>query len=237
MPLLYVDVLGMKARYQQGGVEAARKAYGVFAGRVKEGLAVLDADTSVAGGIQSDAVALQFRTTSDAVKVGRALFRAAFEKSTKSNRMWLRGVILKAGAPGSELQHEGQLPGAPEGIFERHFADPVLSAINAEQAGFRGHRLLIESMLVTSQLHSEFGVAAPHGRINAASKLQFSVCPSGFQDVLWPACENLSDWPHYQRKMLDRYRYAAAGGDSEWIHASATHLLFAELDSIVHSIT
>jgi hypothetical protein len=237
VPLLYVDVLGMKARYRDGGVPAARTAYEKFALRVTEGLRELPVGAPVSGGIQSDAVALQFATGADAVRVGRALFRAAFEQSTRADRMWLRGVILKDGAAGAELQHHGQLTDAPDGVFERHFTDVLLSAINAEQAGFRGQRLLIERGLVTSQLHAAFGVTAPGGRIKSASKLEFSECPPGFQDVLWPASPDLAGWDQYYRKMLDRYRYATQGGDSEWLHASATYLLFAEIDSIIHSLS
>ena len=55
--------------------------------------------------------------------------------------------------------------------------------------------------------------------------------------MLWPIAHNLDDWPHYYRKMLDRFRYATEGGDNEWLHASATYLLFAGIDSIVHSLT
>jgi hypothetical protein len=234
--LLYVDVLGMKARYRMGGVAAARETYSVFAERVSEGLAALPTGRRVSGGIQSDAVALQFDSTIDALHVGRALFRATFERSTNDTRTWVRGVIMKGGAPGTELQHEGPLPNAPSGVFERHFTDELLGAIAAEQVGFRGQRLLIDRRLVTPLLHDIHGVQGTHGRVASAKKLQFSACPVGFQDVLWPVPGDLGEWSYYLRKMVDRLRYATRGGDQEFLHASATHLLFAEIASIVYSI-
>jgi hypothetical protein len=39
------------------------------------------------------------------------------------------------------------------------------------------------------------------------------------------------------QRMLDRLRWASDGGDLAFLHASATHLLFEEMSSIIHSLT
>jgi hypothetical protein len=43
-------------------------------------------------------------------------------------------------------------------------------------------------------------------------------------------------WPQVYRRLLDRLRWATDGGDSESLQASATHMLFTEIDAIVHSL-
>lgn len=236
MPLLYVDLLGMKARYRSGGVRSARRGYRIFGEILAEALNELPSDRPVSGGIQSDAAALQFATAVDAVIVGRAVFRETLMWSTRNRRLWIRGVIMRGGYPGVELQSEQQLEGAPAGIFERHFNETLLRAINAEQSGFRGQRLLIEDQLVTPHLAATLQVPVGQGAILPAHRLRYSNAPDGFHDVLWPMPEDASQWPIFYRRLIDRLRWASDGGDFESLQASATHLLFAEIDSIVHAL-
>jgi heptaprenylglyceryl phosphate synthase len=102
MPLLYVDLLGMKARYQSGGVRSARRGYRILGEMIAEALSELPSDRPVSGGVQSDAAALQFATAVDAVIVGRAVFRETLMRSTRNRRLWIRGVIMRGGRRASE---------------------------------------------------------------------------------------------------------------------------------------
>lgn len=239
MPLLYVDLLGVKARYQTGGVPAARRAYTVLGKVVADGLKALPQGRPVAGVVQSDAAALQFERASDAVTVGRAIFQECFRRSSKERRVWIRGVVMKGSGPKASLDKQTPLKGAPEGILERHFSTALLRAINAEQSGFRGQRLLIEESLVTPQLVNSHGWEMLDGVLKPAHRLFYSSYPQHaekFMDVLWPMADDPSRWPGGYRRLMDRVRWATLGGESESAHASATHLLFAEIDSIVHSL-
>jgi hypothetical protein len=137
---------------------------------------------------------------------------------------------------GVELQSEQQLEGAPTGVFERHFNGTLLRAINAEQSGFRGQRLLIEDPLITPHLTATLQVPVGEGAVLPAHRLRYSIAPLGFHDVLWPMPEDPGQWPSFYRRLLDRLRWASDGGDFESLQASATHLLFAEIDSIVHAL-
>jgi len=239
VPLLYVDLLGMKARYQAGGVRAARRSYTLLGELVAAGLTALGAGRPVSGGVQSDAAALQFASATDAVAVGRALFGAAFARSARNRRLWIRGVVMRGSYPGAPLQREEQLAGAPVGVFERHFTDSLLRAVNLEQSGFRGQRLLIDNDLVTPQLNQALGWGVGEGRLLPAHRLRYSSYPEGtenFSDVLWPVPGDIAVWRGSYTRLLDRLRWAAGGGDQESVQASATHLLFAEIDSIIHSL-
>src|SRR5258706_6914895 len=66
MPLLYVDLLGMKSRYRARGVNAARAGQRQLRAVVLAGLSALPAGVEVSGGVQSDAAALQFLCAPDA---------------------------------------------------------------------------------------------------------------------------------------------------------------------------
>jgi hypothetical protein len=129
MPLLYLDMLGMKTRYVEGQVEGARRGYSKFRRLLGAGLAALPEGHQVTGGMQSDAASLQFATIDDALLVGRAICLAAFQSGGRARRTWVRGVILEHGWPTSVLAREFPLPNAPEGLYETRFSEHLLNAI------------------------------------------------------------------------------------------------------------
>lgn len=239
VPLLYVDLLGMKARYQTGGVRSAKQGYRLLGELVASGLAALPEARPVSGGVQSDAAALQFASAADAVTVGKTILQECLRRSARNRRVWMRGVIMRGGGPDAELTSEVPLDGCPDGIFERHFSDTLLRAVNAEQSGFRGQRLLIEGELVTPRLVESLGVSIGDGTLAPAHRLVYSVYPTGmedFVDVLWPVSDDISAWPGTYRRLVDRLRWSARGGEHEISQSAATHLLFTEIDSIIHAL-
>src|SRR3982751_5189568 len=104
MPLLYVDMLGMKARYHRGGPRAALNGYRLLGELVREGLEALPDGHAVSGGVQSDAVCLQFASVAAAVTVGRKLFSDTFRRSKRSRLLWVRGVIVDEGHPEAPIE-------------------------------------------------------------------------------------------------------------------------------------
>jgi hypothetical protein len=180
--------------------------------------------------------ALTFTTAGDAVIAGRAIFQAAFQSGWSGRRAWVRGVILEhAWPPEAPLEKLHQLPHAPDGVYERSFQKPLLRAINLEQAGFRGRRLLIESTLVTPELVQRLAVPTPCRPLSIFRRLQNSPYPrimDGFQDVLWMLQSDEATWEGSQLHMLNLLRWSSAGGDVEVVQASATHVVFAQAEAM-----
>lgn len=240
MPLLYVDMLGMKARYHRGGPRAALRGYHLLGELVREGLEALPEGHAVSGGVQSDAACLQFASVNDAITVGRKLFSDTFRRSKRSRLLWVRGVIVDEGHPEAPIETNRQLQDSTPDVFVREFALPLVRAIHAEQSGFHGQRLLIESKLVGSELNRALRQKVGNGHLTPTHRLRYSRYPpptGRFRDVLWPVPDDLDDWPFLCRRMLDRLRWANDGGNPAFLHASATHLLFEEINSIIHSLT
>jgi hypothetical protein len=240
MALLYVDLLGMKARYHRGGIRSAQRGYRMLRKLVSEGLGALPSGRPVSGGVQSDAACLQFASTTDAVKVGRRLFAETFRRSQRPGLLWIRGVIVEGFHPNAPIESVEPLDENFGEVFVREFKVPLLRAIHAEQSGFHGQRLLIESKLLTERLEKDLRVPIGDGYLLPAHRLRYSRYPSPtgrFRDVLWPVPDDFQNWPFLRRRMLDRLRWANDGGDPEFLHASATNLLFEEIDSIVHGLT
>jgi len=240
MPLLYVDMLGMKARYHRGGPRAALNGYRLLGELIREGLEALPDGHAVSGGVQSDAACLQFASAADAVAVGRKLFSDTFRRSKRSRLLWLRGVIVDEGHPNAPIEANKPLQDSTPDVFVREFALPLVRAIHAEQSGFHGQRLLIEGKLASSELNKSLRQKVGSGHLSPTHRLRYSKYPSPtgrFRDVLWPVPEDLDDWPFLCRRMLDRLRWASDGGDPAFLHASATHLLFEEINSIIHGLT
>lgn len=240
MPLLYLDMLGMKSRFVEGHVDGARRGYSTFRRLLGDGLAVLPEGREVSGGMQSDAASLQFATVDDALLVGRAVCLAAFRSGGRERRTWVRGVILEHGWPSSALQRKYPLPHAPDGIYETRFSRHLLNAINVEQSGFKGQRLLIEGSLSVEATARRLALKVEGGNVAPFRRLNHSHYPAptcdGFRDVLWMIPENPADWPSRRIRMLDLLRWSAGGGPAELEQAAATHLAFAEVDAILETI-
>ena len=103
MVLLYVDLLGMKARWQSAGIAGAKAAYQTLDLVIQQALTSvpLQMAESVGGGIQSDAAALEFRDVTSALTVGRLVFRETFRRCGALDaghaRHWIRGVVIDMG--------------------------------------------------------------------------------------------------------------------------------------------
>lgn len=132
----------------------------------------------------------------------------AFRRSSRDQRVWIRGVIMKRGGPRSRLDTQVQLEDAPAGVFERQFKPVLMNAIHVEQAGFRGQRLLIDDDMIDDELEAAHLRRRYSGAdISAFCRLRYSRYPEpvcdGFRDVLWMIPVTLSAWERRKLRMLD----------------------------------
>jgi hypothetical protein len=233
-------MLGVKSRYSEDGVDGARKGYRRFRRLLGKGLAALPEGHEVDGGMQSDAASFQFASVDDALIVGSAVLNAAFTSGARTGRAWVRGVILEHGRPGEQLMTQHQLPHATAGLFETRFKEHLLNAVNVEQSGFKGQRLLIEGSLANETTGRRLAVPVEGGNLAPFRRLNHSHYPTptcdGFRDVLWMLPAEPEDFAPKRIRMLDLLRWSTEGGPAELEQAAATHLVFAELEAILQGV-
>lgn len=247
MVLLYIDLLGMKTRWQTAGVAGAKAAYQTLDLVVRHALGSVpeDAAESVVGGIQSDAAALACRDVTDAVALGLVVFKETFRRcgalDAGRERHWIRGVIVEMAE--AELESTQTLAGPATQVAKRVFSDDLLEAINIEQSGFRGQRLLVAESLIDPNVESRFAVSLGDDRsLSLLTRLAYSDALPGFRDALWmfPADQTPSNidesWRLMRRAMENRLRWAGEGGAGEFTQAAATQLVFAECNAIYRDL-
>jgi hypothetical protein len=174
MVLLYIDALGVKARWAKGRIAEVKEAYSCFESFVTRGVATVQPG-AVRGGVQSDAAALIFDGAADAVRAGRTMFRLAFEEASEEYRLWLRGLIVPAGEDAGQLLSDQPLGDRPE-LFVRHFSDAMLQAINVEQR-FKGPRLLLAGDLIDQQLQDELAIPVGEQHVVPIKELTYAPGP------------------------------------------------------------
>lgn len=240
MVLLYLDVLGMKSRWESGGVVAAKAAYRTFDLVIRHALEAVDSGVSqsATGGIQSDAGSFVLPNVSSGIVLGTAIFREAFRRSGTPvigrERFWLRGAIIEI--EDDELEATEQFHENFPNVKKRVFSDDLLNAINVEQSGYRGQRLLVQESLVTEQVNDEFKIPVGNRDFMPLASLAFAQPVEGFRDVLWmfPTQEAKLDeeWDLMKIAMQNRLRWSGRGGPAEFTQAAATQLVFAECQAI-----
>lgn len=251
MVLVYVDALGMKARWASGSIESISDAYACFERRVRRVLASSPPAGGIGGGIQSDAAAFVFGDAIDAVRFGAALFRATFEEASEQDRLWLRGVIVPTDtSPGelirvSSLDHLGALQ-------VRHFSDSMLQAINVEQR-FKGPRLLVADAIVTQDVQD--ALAIPLGDLHVIPLRQLDYAPPPDREVAGPWWDVLYLTPdsiteatiaEVDKAVGRRIRWAAQwapadeavqpGSKEELAQLSLLSVMWAETQAIARSV-
>lgn len=236
MVLLYFDILGMKARWKTGEIEIVKRAFLTLDDVIEEALSAADerVQETVSGGVQSDAGALLFEAAEDAVNVGRSIFQNAFQLGSAAERFWLRGVIIPV--EGDELESVENLTGGARNVAKRVFCDELMTAINYEQSGFGGQRLLLAESLFNDELAKKFmtevrATGSYPRSIFHLAQLKHSEGVEEFRDVLWMVPEDIASWPAQRERMSRRLRWSAADRE-EFRHASLTMLIFEEVEAI-----
>lgn len=246
MALLYVDVLGIKARWRTGGSALVTETYLLLEQMLQQALASVG-ESPRAGGIQSDALGLAFDHTAEAVRVGRTLFAKAFRYSVENpdSPLWLRGVVSPVDKAVPLVVEEPF--GDDEGTLTvRRFSDDLLHAINVEQSGTKGVRLLIDKQLLVQTVIDEFAIPVGHHRyLIPLRELDNSIYPegaglstAGYADILWMIPEPISHWKQWEEEdwRLSKALRAAGQQGEQFAQMAATALVFSEVAAILGSV-
>jgi hypothetical protein len=236
MPLLFVDMLGVKARWQQGGRVAAEEAFQHFWGLVAYAVRGESTDTVSAGMLESDSFAIDCKDTGTALRIAQRLYRAAFLKTldSREDRTWIRGVLLNR-TESVELRRLTRFKTrAPIDLML--YSGDLLDAIAAEKSGFRGMRLLVDETLVTDALRKQWRLMKDTYYFVPFSKLRHSFYPvvtdTKFCDYLWMAALEEREKSQMNVVMARRLRYASKNSE-ESLHAAATQVMFHEVTAML----
>src|SRR3712207_1524531 len=98
MALLFIDMLGVRARWHIGGRQSAEQAFSAFRSVIIRALQTVAGAEIIQGGVEADSAAIEFTSIRSAIHVGKHAFRIAFSeaRAPEDERLWLRGVIISA---------------------------------------------------------------------------------------------------------------------------------------------
>lgn len=236
MVLLYLDLLGTKAKWHRDGRSAVERAFDVFLEIVKAALGSQNWGDEDAGGIESDSAAFVCPGLMSAATLSRAILTRAFRKSWEPTdaRLWIRGAIVPI-EQGAALRFDSPLSARHHNIINFRYSSGLLDAISVERAGFRGMRVLVSESLVNETVRAELRSTVYDRDLHTFRRLQHSVYPgrlvSGYVDWLWMAGWNEGEWEQNLIQMNKRMRFSA-GDAEEFLQAAATDLVFHEITSI-----
>lgn len=236
--LLFIDMLGVKARWIENGRDGAEAAFKRLGDLAAVAATSIKPEVLISAFAESDAFCAEVSNVDDALRIAERIYRAAFEKDYERSetRTWLRGVIVRG--DGKELRSSiSPLVNLP--TFHRNsYSGPLLDAINVEKSGFRGMRLLVASDLIDDSLRKRHMVTSDGLKLAKITRLQSSYYPKrteSFEDYLWFAPASKKQWSNYETIMATRLRLSAKLQD-EFVQAAATQVVFHEVRAIFSSL-
>jgi hypothetical protein len=239
--LLLVDVLGVKARWVRGGAEEAVSAFEQLADLVAAEMA--SAPKAILGAeVESDMAVIASTSTNAALQFAKSLYLRAFVSRTavqeRSERLWLRGVLLPRPARLSLSRMRVRQIHGDDRVVVVHLAEPLLEAISSEKAGYKGMRLVVHPQLVTRLVQAAAAVERPSGG-SANTLVQLTNRPypqrlRGFHDFLWMATPDRDEWRSRSDRMVRRLRYAVHD-DEEVAQAAGTQIVFDECERVLRT--
>jgi hypothetical protein len=239
MIVAFLDLLGVRARWHDGGRESAEAAFQQLERLVASTLTRLAPKGLRDGALETDSAAIVFDAAPDALAFVRALFCEVFvaPRSAKDERLWIRGTV-------SSIQYRGRLrraqglPGHPK-IRAFQLAGGLLDAIAVEKSGFKGMRVLVEEKLLTAHVREVFHVQTGGRPLDPFRSLTNSVYPRRiagvYQDFLWMADRDEAEWRKLKRSMSNRLRWCAQNSE-EFLQAASTQVVFNETAAIFRSL-
>jgi hypothetical protein len=237
MNLLYLDLLGTKKKWEQGGRRAVEAAFATFEALVQSGLAHVSPAELLQGGIEADSAAIVCADGVQALRLSQAILTKAFNEDAEdaTTRLWIRGAIVPVGNPGPLRATEPMDPPFANIAVHRYSA-PLLEAISVERSGFKGMRILIADALVNDPLREAMRIPVGPRHLIPLRRLDHSrYRVEGFQDWLWMLPRDENEWTRAKRQMAARLRWAAADAD-EFLQAAATQVVFHESEAIWGSL-
>jgi hypothetical protein len=239
MVVAFLDLLGVRARWHEGGRASAEAAFGRLESLVAETLTRLAPKSLRDGAIETDSAAVVFGATEDALAFIRELFSEAFvaPRRAKDERLWIRGTVTAIQNRGP-LRHSAHLAGQARVRVFRLDAG-LLDAIAVEKSGFKGMRIVVEEKLLTPDVRNHFGVQAGSRTLVPFKSLTNSVYPRRiahvYEDFLWMARSEEAEWRKLKRSMSDRLRWSAQDSE-EFVQAASTQVVFNETVAIFRSL-
>ncbi len=235
--LLFVDLLGARARWRSGGLDASRLAFNEFT-KLMIRSAKPDLASVVDGAIETDSCALLCENAAVALRIGNRAFNRAFgmDGSRNESRLWLRGAVVPSDA--AELRTVRPAFGNAKQLSIFVYSHELLDAVSVEKSGFKGMRLLVRDSLVTETLKSELALSVRGLKLYPLKRLRHSSYPSttdGLHDYLWPAVSELEEWR--QKEIVMSRRLRDSNSDSEeFSQAAATQVVFHEVGALLHAL-
>lgn len=239
MVVVFLDLLGVRARWHEGGRESAESAFEKLEALVGETLARLAPDSLRDGAIETDSAALVFGESWEALAFIRELFSAAFvaPRKARDERLWIRGTVSTIQSRGA-LRREAGLSGHPK-LRVFRLDGGLLDAIAVEKSGFKGMRIVVEEKLLTAGVRERFSIPAGSRALVPFRSLTNSVYPRRiahvYEDFLWMARSEEAEWRKLKRSMSDRLRWSAQDSE-EFVQAASTQVVFNETVAIFRSL-
>ncbi|MEX2527030.1 MAG: hypothetical protein WEA09_05270 [Gemmatimonadota bacterium] len=239
--ILFIDMLGGRRRWQDGGVDEAMKAFYRFKSSVNTAARRAPAGELLDGVIETDAAMLVCRSTVEATRIARRLYLGAFTTGhlhPSTPRSWYRGCIVPH-YEGDFLRAGAQLRDPVNEVTAFRYSDSALQAVAVEKSGFKGMRLLVDSALVTGAVQQATKIPFDTHTLIPFRKLKYSHYPQTvkdqYSDFLWMAGESEEEWHNLELRMTSRLRYSS-GDPEELAQAAATQILFHECAAIRQSV-
>ena len=238
MVVAFLDLLGVRARWHEGGRPSAEAAFERLEALVGETLARLDPESLRDGAIETDSAAVVFGARGRLSFI-RELFSEAFTapRRARDERLWIRGTVSAIQSRGA-LRREAALSGhAKVRVFR--LDGGLLDAIAVEKSGFKGMRIVVEEKLLTPAVRDHFRVQAGSRALVPFKSLTNSVYPRRiahvYEDFLWMARSEEAEWRKLKRSMSDRLRWSAQDSE-EFVQAASTQVVFNETVAIFRSL-
>lgn len=231
MALVYVDVLGTRARIKRGQ-ERLRRGVEALDEVLRQSLLTDGHGRELRGGlVESDAAALQFSRPAPALEFGIALFRRAFDHQLDDGSpMWVRGVIVPSSA--KLRTPERFSPFIPD-VERFTLSKGLIRAISTEKAGYHGMRLLVAHSLLAG-LKERFAIRlgdSSASRFRQLDRVADSRELNDFREVLWMWTDQPFEWDK-RRAEMDRRLLRAGRNTEEFVQAAATELVFKRCEQL-----
>lgn len=239
--IFFVDMLGARKKWQEGGVQKATETFNHFTGLVISAIREVDPIKVLNGGIETDSAIIELDCATTALIVARKLYMSAFDREITNHQslLWLRGSLVQNNDNSNFLCKTSQIKPPLNSISINVFAKNTLDAISIEKSGFKGMRLLIRDDVINDETKSDLCIKFGNYSLIPLRKLTYSNYPprepNSFTDFLWMACQDGEEWERISQKMSSRLRFSSKDPD-EFAQAAATQVVFHECSAIRQSV-
>ena len=237
--ILFIDLLGARARWKHGGLATSVATFGQFT-RSMIAAARPELPHVLDGGIETDAAAFVCDGPFSALRIARRAFLRAFEtpKGAIRERLWLRGALVPSA--GEPLRTERPAHGSGSQLRICTYSRDFFDAVAIEKSGFQGMRLLVRRGVISPADRRDLAMSVGNRLIVPVMRLKHSPYPPGptndLEDFLWMAHQEAKDWRPILRHMSRRLRWSIADSD-EFAQAAATQVLFHEAMAVFQSVS